>query len=371
MTIIMIRPSGEIALKSPRTRKNFEYTLVNNIKNSLKVEKIWISQGLIYLETNSDYIDTLSKMFGVAYFSPIIIYDFSDLHDIVNKAEEVFSEVVKDKTFAVRVKRIGKHNFSSLDAQREIGSRLYRYSRGVNLENPEVEVFLDIRNNKAYLYYKKYKGPRGLPVGIAGKTIVLFSGGIDSPVATWMIMKRGALPVILNFNLGGEIHKRVVNEELSVLKSWSGGHKLKVYMVKGMEVMIKIAKLENRKYNVVLLKRIMYRTAERLAEKFNAHSITTGESLSQVSSQTMKNLYVTEYGINMPIFRPLIGFDKEDIIDLARKIGTYEFSIKLPEYCAISSKSSTSVDLKNILELEEKINIDYDILIDSAEVIEI
>ncbi|TRM72955.1 tRNA 4-thiouridine(8) synthase ThiI, partial [Sulfolobus sp. E5] len=166
-----------------------------------------------------DYIDTLSKMFGVAYFSPIIIYDFSDLHDIVNKAEEVFSEVVKDKTFAVRVKRIGKHNFSSLDAQREIGSRLYRYSRGVNLENPEVEVFLDIRNNKAYLYYKKYKGPRGLPVGIAGKTIVLFSGGIDSPVATWMIMKRGALPVILNFNLGGEIHKRVVNEELSVLKS--------------------------------------------------------------------------------------------------------------------------------------------------------
>jgi thiamine biosynthesis protein ThiI len=371
--IIMIRPSGEIALKSPRSRKNFEHTLINNIKSSVSVKRIWKTQGLIFIELNNNdtgYIKKISKIFGIASFSPIIIEKFNNIEDIVNQAKNIFSEIVKGKVFAVRAKRIGSHNFTSLDIQREVGAALYPYSKGVNLDNPEVEVFVEVRQNFVYFYHEIYKGPKGLPVGIAGKTIVLFSGGIDSPVASWMLMKRGAIPIFLNFNLGGDIHKKIVIEELNVLKEWSGGHKLRAFIVKGIDVLLKLSQIAKGD-RVVMLKRVMYKTAERLAKKTGANSITTGESLSQVSSQTMVNLFVTEYGINYPIFRPLIGFDKEEIMDLAKKIGTYQYSIKLPEYCAISTKAKTSTKLEEILSEEEKISIDYDKLLENAETFEI
>ncbi|QGA54871.1 tRNA 4-thiouridine(8) synthase ThiI [Sulfolobus sp. E5-1-F] len=371
--IIIIRPSGEIALKSPRSRRNFEHTLANNIRNIIKEGKIWKSQGILFLEVNDDNknIEELSKVFGIASFSPVIlIKSYNNLEDIVNEAKEVFSEIVKGKIFAVRAKRIGSHNFTSLDIQRKVGEALYPFSRGVNLENPEVEVFIEIRNNITYFYHKIIKGPKGLPVGVAGKTVVLFSGGIDSPVATWMMMKRGSIPIILNFNLGGNIHRKFVLEELSILRKWSGGHKLKLFIVNGTDVLIKLSQIEKRN-RVVMLKRVMYKVAERLCDKTNAKSITTGESLSQVSSQTMTNLYVTEYGIKYPIFRPLIGFDKEEIIELARKIGTYEYSIKLPEYCAISTKARTSIELNEVLKDEEKINIDYEKILENSDVIEL
>ncbi|MEM3280604.1 MAG: tRNA uracil 4-sulfurtransferase ThiI [Saccharolobus sp.] len=370
--IIIVKQAGEIAIKSPRTRKKFESTLINNIVNVINPKKIWKSHGVILLEVdeNSSYIDALSKIFGIASFSPVTIYKFSSLEDIVNKSIELLKEVVKGKIFAVRVKRIGSHNFTSLDVQREVGKALYPYSNGVNLENPEVVVFIEIRGNLAYFYYNKYKGPKGLPVGVAGKSIVLFSGGIDSPVATWMLMKRGAIPIILNFNLGGKLHKEIVVNELKVLKQWSGGHKLTAFIANGSEILIKLAQT-NKEDRVVLLKRIMYKVAERLAKKLNAYSITTGESLSQVSSQTMVNLYVTEYGITYPIFRPLIGLDKEEIVELARKIGTFEYSAKLPEYCTISAKSKTAVKLEEILSQEEKIDLDFDKILDNSERIEV
>ncbi|WP_338600176.1 tRNA uracil 4-sulfurtransferase ThiI [Sulfolobus tengchongensis] len=372
--LIMIRPSGEIALKSPRSRRNFEYTLITNIRNIIGEGKLWRSQGLIFLEINNDNINDLaqklSKIFGIASFSPVIVTEFSNLQDIIDRAKQIFSDIVRGKIFAVRAKRVGYHNFTSLEVQRKVGEALFPFSKGVDLENPEIEIFIEIRNNLAYFYHENFKGPKGLPVGIAGKTVVLFSGGIDSPVATWMMMKRGAIPIILNFNLGGNVHKELVVNELNVIKKWSGGHKIKVFIVKGTDVLIKLSQID-RGNRVVMLKRIMYRVAERLSERVSAKSITTGESLSQVSSQTMVNLYVTEYGIKFPIFRPLIGFDKEEIVEVARKIGTYEYSIKLPEYCAISTKARTSVELNEILQQEEKVNLDYDKILENSEFIEI
>ncbi|AAK40666.1 tRNA 4-thiouridine(8) synthase ThiI [Saccharolobus solfataricus] len=370
--LVIIRPSGEIALKSPRSRRNFEYTLINNIRNTIGGGKIWRSQGVILLEVNDNNanIEALSEVFGISSFSPVIAIKSNNLEDIVNKAKEIFAEIVKGKIFAVRAKRIGSHSFTSLDVERRAGEALYPYSKGVDLENPEVEIFIEIRNEMTYFYHKVIKGPKGLPVGVAGKTVVLFSGGIDSPVATWMMMKRGSVPIILNFNLGGDLHKELVLKELNMLKRWSGGHKLKIFIVKGTDVFIKLSQVERRS-RVVMLKRVMYKTAEKLCEKTNAKSITTGESLSQVSSQTMANLYVTEYGIKYPIFRPLIGFDKEEIVDIARKIGTYKHSIKLPEYCAISTKARTSEDLNEILKNEERLNVDYEKILENSEVIEL
>ncbi|MEM4139016.1 MAG: THUMP domain-containing protein, partial [Sulfolobaceae archaeon] len=270
----------------------------------------------------------------------------------------------------VRVKRVGNHNFTSLDLARSIGSSLYKYSSGVDLGSPEAEVYVYVRYNKAYLYKEVYEGPKGLPVGTSGRTIVLFSGGFDSPVATWFMMKRGNVPIILNFLLGGNIHKEIVLNEVKLLREWSGSNSLYVYLVNGIKVQMKLASVEP-KIRIVVLKRVMYKTAEVLASRLGAHSITTGESLSQVSSQTVWNLEATEYGISLPVFRPLIGFDKDEIIKYSKIIGTYELSSKLPEYCVISANSTTRAKVKDVIRAEESLEIDYNKLIDEAEVVKI
>ncbi|QIW25011.1 tRNA 4-thiouridine(8) synthase ThiI [Sulfolobus sp. S-194] len=367
--IIIVRLAGEIGIKSPRSRKNFEHALINNIKNVINVEEVNIDQGYIILNVKGDF-SKLNKVFGIASFSPADVISFSKLQDIVDFVKNKYAERVKGKKFAIRVKRVGKHNFTSLDAAKVIGSSIYPYSSGVDLENPEIEIHVDIRQDYAYVYDKVYEGAKGLPIGTTGRTIVLFSGGFDSPIATWMMMKRGSSVTLLNFKLGGELHKKIVLDEVKILSEWNSGHKIKVYFIDGIKVLSALAGV--KKYiRVVVLKRIMYRTAELLAKKINAYSVTTGESLSQVSSQTMKNLFVTEFGINIPIFRPLIGFDKEEIIELARKVGTYEYSSKLPEYCAISSKSTTGANLEEVLESEKQVNTEYEKLIEEAEVVEV
>lgn len=367
--IIIVRLAGEIGIKSPRSRANFEYALINNIKNVLNVEKAKIDQGYIVLNVDGDY-SKLSKVFGISSYSPVDVISFSSLKDISDYIVSKYFESVKNKKFAIRVKRNGKHNFTSLDAARLIGNELYPYSSGVDLENPDIEIFVDIRQDYAYIYNKIIEGPKGLPIGTTGKTVILFSGGFDSPVATWMMMKRGTKVTLLNFMLGGNIHKNTVIDEAKILKEWNSGHKIKIFFINGISVLAKLSDI-NKYISVVVLKRIMYKTAEKLAKEINAYSITTGESLSQVSSQTMKNLFVTEYGINVPVFRPLIGFDKEEIISISKKIGLYEFSSKLPEYCAISTKSTTSANLDEVIKAEEKLNIDYKKLIDEAEIVEI
>ena len=369
MTTLILTLSGEIAIKSERTRKRFEHLLLNNISKVLNIKSYKFEQGLILIETEDDF-RKLEKVFGIAHFYKAERIEFDTLERLVEKSKEYFKEKVKGKKFAVRVKRVGRHNFTSLDVAKIIGSALYPYSKGVDLENPEIEVHVYIRDNEAYFYTEVFNGPRGYPVGSTGKTVVLFSGGIDSPTATWLMMKRGVLPIILNFKLGGELHKNMVINELRVLREWSGGHKLRAYFIDAMPILLQLSKVKEY-LRIVMLKRIMYLTADKLAERVGALSITTGESLSQVSSQTMKNLYVTEYGINRPVFRPLIGFDKSDIIDLAKRIGTYELSIKLPEYCTLAGKSTISADLEEVLEEEKKIQINLESLIENAEKVEV
>ena len=367
--IVLVTLSGEIGIKSPRSRSNFEHALIQNIKNVINVERASIDQGYIILNVEGDY-SKLSKVFGIASYSPVDVIFFSKLEEIVEYTKKKYAEAVKGKKFAVRVRRVGNHNFTSIDVAKAVGSALYPYSAGVDLENPEVSIYINIRQDHAYIYDKVFEGPKGLPIGVAGRTVVLFSGGFDSPVATWMMMKRGTSVTLLNFKLGGDLHKKIVTEEAKILSEWNSGHKMKIYFVDGIKVLTALANV-NKYIRVVVLKRIMYKTAQLLAKEIKAYSVTTGESLSQVSSQTMKNLFVTEYNVNIPIFRPLIGFDKDEIIELSRKIGTYELSSKMPEYCVISSKSTTAANLDEVLKAEEQANIDYKKLIEEAEVIEI
>ena len=367
--IILVTLSGEIGIKSPRSRSNLEHMLIQNIKNVVNVKSAKIDQGYIILEVDGNF-DKLSKVFGIASYSPADVIYFSKLDEIVEYVKNKYAEAVKGKKFAVRVKRVGNHNFTSIEVAKIVGSALYPYSSGVDLENPDIEIHINIRQDHAYIYDKVFEGPKGYPIGTTGRTVVLFSGGFDSPVATWMMMKRGTSVTLLNFKLGGDLHKNLVIEEAKVLSEWNSGHKIKIYFVDGMPLLATLANVK-KPIRVVVLKRIMYKTAELLAKEIKAYSITTGESLSQVSSQTMKNLFVTEYGINIPVFRPLIGFDKNEIMDLARKIGTYELSSKMPEYCAISTRATTAANLDEVLKAEEGLNIDYKKLIDEAEIVEV
>ncbi|BCU69342.1 tRNA sulfurtransferase [Stygiolobus caldivivus] len=369
MGIIIVRPSGELAIKSSYVRRIFIRKLVKNISTQITVSKWRVDQGYIILETEGD-VSRLSYVFGISYFYVAEEINFSTIQELAHAAVEKFAELVRGKKFAVRVRRTGEHEFTSMDIAREVGKLLLPFSAGVDLENPEAIVHIDVIQNRAYLYSEEHQGPNGFPVGTTGKTVVLFSGGLDSPVATWMMMKRGAKPILLNVKLGGELQKNLVIDEIKVLSKWSGGEKLKVYFVDGLKISTYLSNV-NKFLRVITLKRIMYKLADFLGRKTGAYSITTGESLSQVSSQTMKNLFVSEYGINRPVFRPLIGMDKEEIVSISRKIGTYELSSKMPEYCIISSKSTVRARLSEVLDNEKDINIDYKDLLDHAEVLEV
>lgn len=357
--------SGEIAIKGPRTRHNYQYALLRNIENVVQVKKYDFEGGILYLDVEGE-VERLSRVFGIAKFSVIEEVDFKSLEDLASLVEERFKETVRGKTFAVRVRRVGEHGFTSVEAAKVIGSKLYPYSKGVDLEEPEVEVKVEIRYSKALIKLKEYEGPKGLPVGTTGTTVSLVSGGFDSAVASWFMLKRGAEVVALNFALGGDVHLKTVKKVVEVLNTWSSGHSIELYYVPGERVLPKLAELREQ-IRVVVLKRVMYKTAEALAKALGAESITTGESLSQVSSQTMHNLYVTNYGVNIPVFRPLIGLDKDEIMQYARRIGTYELSAGLPEYCALSTRSLTHVNLEEALKAEENLGLEYEKLFEKLE----
>ena len=350
--------SGELAIKGPRSRHNYQYALLKNIENVVRVNKYDFEGGVVYLDVEGD-LSRLGKVFGIAKYYVIEEFELTSLEDVAKRVEERFRERVKGKTFAVRVRRVGEHGFTSIEAAKVIGSALYPYSKGVDLENPEVEVKVDIRFSKVLLKLEEFEGPKGLPVGTSGTTVALVSGGFDSAVASWLMMKRGAKIVALNFALGGDTHLQVARRVVEQLEEWSSGHKIRLFVVPGEKILPKLVNVKES-LRVVLLKRVMYKTAEALAEKMGAYSITTGESLSQVSSQTMANLYVTNYGINIPVLRPLIGFDKDEIVALARKIGTYEISAGLPEYCALSRNSTTHANLEEVMKEEEDLGLDYE-----------
>ena len=357
---------GEITLKSSRSRRRFLKILFYNIKDALasegiknyKLFNLW-SRILVKLPGVDEVPLALKRVFGITSLSPVYIYSFNTYNDILDKGEESFKDIVKDKVFAVRVRRIGSHSFRSIDVARDLGSRLYNYSKGVDLKNPEVEVFVEIRDEKCFFYTDIIGCYGGLPIRSEGKIISLFSGGFDSAIASWFALKRGAEVHYLFLNLDGEEY---LNKSFKVVKvladKWSYGYNPKFHVIPGKDIVSEIYVTREDYWNVIL-KRILYRLGEWLASEINADSLITGESLGQVSSQTIKNLRVSQQAINIPINRPLFGFDKEEIIRYAREIGTYEFSSLVKEYCAlVPQKPILNASLKTVLEEEKKINFD-------------
>ena len=301
----------------------------------------------------------LRRVFGIISYSPVTHSRILSFEDIIEKGYELFKDKVVGKKFAVRVKRTGNHSFRSIDIARSLGDKLYNLSAGVDLKNPEVEVFVEVRDKDVFFFDEVIEAYGGLPIGTEGVAISLLSGGFDSAVASWMTLRRGAKVHYLFLNLGGDEYLNSMLPVATVLaRFWSYGYEPTMYVIPGREIVMEIMKCREDYWNI-LLKRIMYRLAEWMALEFGADTIITGESLGQVASQTMRNLLVSQESVKIPVNRPLFGLDKQDIIDMAREIGTYEYSSRVKEYCAlVPRKPVLKASMDVVKKEEEKINMD-------------
>lgn len=352
----LITVSGEIPLKSWRSRPRFYKTLIKNLSEVLREYgstsySFKIVDAKIFLESDVDVLEELSKVFGVMRVGEVDLISFNDLKDLVKKVGEQVTSLVTNKKFAVRVKRFGTHDFTSLDVARELGTFLKPYSAGVDLENPDVEIILEIRDSVTYLYKRLAEGVGGLPIGTEGRALSLFSGGIDSPVAAWLTAKRGVMIDFLHFFMGSPSATRLAFTVARTLtKNWFYGHNPRFYLVDLTHALEHIKANVKWEFRQVVLKTLMYYLASKIAAG-SYDAVVTGESIGQTSSQTLVNLSAAQIvsGLQLPILRPLVGFDKEEIANIARKVGTYEISSMVGEPCSIApSRVRTKVTVEEL-----------------------
>lgn len=342
--IILIK-NGELALKG-LNRSNFEDALIKNMKRRLKdlgEAKITKSQSTIYVQPVSedyDFEEALKRVgmiFGIAGFSRACVCE-KTIEDILSRSREYLKNVMENiKTFKVEAKRADKRfPLTSPEICAEVGAMLleaYPHLK-VDVHNPDRTVYVEIRDFAAYVRAEQLKGAGGLPVGTAGKASVLISGGIDSPVAAWTMAKRGLRLDAIHFASPPYTSPRAELKVRTLLKkvaAYSGTINLAV--VPFTEVQDEISKKCPEDYFTLIMRRMMMRIAQRIAGSSGSLALITGESLGQVASQTLPALVTTDSVANMPVLRPLIGMDKEEIIAVSRHIDTFETSILPYEDC--------------------------------------
>jgi len=332
---------GEMNLKGTQTKRKFENILIRNLKNTFNVIKVRKSDGRFLIELDNELNEIKNKMkkiFGVATFAIVDEFNFTTLDKLKEKIKSKYPEI-KGKKFRITGKVIGKREFGTIELQKILGEVLYNEGGIVKLKDFELEIFVYIRGEKVQIYEEVIKGSYGLPVGSEGEVLVLFSGGIDSPVATYEIMKRGCKPDLLFINLGGEEHLKHVHKVYKKLcDNWALGVKVNMYVLNGKEIVNLIKEKIKPSYRQIILKKCFYLAAEKLCIKNKYDAIVTGESLGQVSTQTLRNLNAIQNGINKIIVRPLITKDKNETILISKYIETYEESICIGELCNISDK---------------------------------
>jgi len=286
------------------------------------------------------------------------------LDDIKVKVGEVMHHAIKDKTFVVRAKRSGTHIFGSTDLEQTIGGyMLATYpNNGVDLHHPEVTIRIELLNNQLNIITTKYKGLSGFPIGTQGDVLSLMSGGFDSTVASYLTMKRGLKTHFIFFNLGGMAHEIGVKQvALYLWSKFGSSHKVTFISVPFDDVLTEIFRSTHESYMGVTLKRLMLLAAQEIAEEMQIDALVTGESVAQVSSQTLRNLALIDQASHMLILRPLATMNKPEIIDIANTIGTRRFAESMPEYCGVISKNPITHGSFKRIEKEAK-RFDYTVL---------
>ncbi|ART79857.1 tRNA uracil 4-sulfurtransferase ThiI [Oceanisphaera avium] len=349
--IIKLHP--EITIKSRSVRQRMAKLLQGNIRNVLKPldENVKIRSEWDKLIVRSELdehrqamIELLACVPGIQSFLEVQEYKVSSLDEILIHAEQAFGPLLAGKTFCVRAKRRGQQGFSSLDVERYVGGGLFERcnTAGVKLKKPEVQVNLELEGERLYLVSEQFLGLGGYPIASQESVLSLMSGGYDSGVSSYQLIKRGSRVHYCFFNLGGPEHEAGVREVVYYLwKKYGASHRVKFISVPFEGVVGEILEKVENGYMGVILKRMMMRAGAAVAEKLAVNALVTGEAMGQVSSQTVTNLNVIDRVTEMLIMRPLIASDKQDIIDIARRIGTAPFAEKMPEYCGVISSSPT------------------------------
>ena len=377
---IFIVRCGEVALKG-MNKPYFERMLAERIRKLLKKfdgVSVYRHEGLIFVRADRSLdkqaiIREISKVFGVASISPAVECE-SNMEAIGQAAVAYMLEAIEErgvKTFKVEAKRADK-NFpvKSPEIGRKIGAAVLKGCKvlKVDVHHPDCRLFVDVRHDKTYIYQDKIPGFGGLPLGTNGKGMTLLSGGIDSPVATWMMAKRGMLIEAVHFHsypYTSERAREKVEELASLVATYCG--RFRMHVINLLPIQEQIVQNCPEEETTILVRRFMMRIAERLAKDTECGMLITGENLGQVASQTAEALVVTDASVSMPVMRPLIGLDKVDIMDLAKDIGTYEKSIEPYEDCCtvfLPKHPVTKPKLERILASESKL--DCEALIEAA-----
>ena len=362
---------GEIALKSRYVRSQLEKSLAGNIENILKrngYEDFQVLRrfGRIYVDNAKEgMVELISKIFGVANAMPSQ-KTTSDIKKIIDLTVKIASKQHDPgKSFAIRSKVVGEHEYGSQDLAIKTGSAVMEKLKDtdirVNLTKPDLTINIEVRDNDAFIYTKTLKGVGGLPYGTQGKLVSLFSGGIDSPVATWMIMKRGGavLPLFMDQRpYVGENYVTRAKDTIKQIRRLVPKKKYSLFIAPMGNIMEAILQSPEPRYRCVLCKRAMYRIAVDFAKNNGARGIITGESLGQVASQTLENLYVLDEAVEFPIIRSTIGLDKVEIENIAKEIDTYNITAVSIDGCTVvPSGPTTRAKLDKVIELENHLNL--------------
>lgn len=363
---------GEIILKG-LNRPLFEDKLISNIKKrigDIKDVKISKAQATIYIEPNDSsntniIIERIKRVFGIVSITKAIQVE-KDMEIIKKTAKDYLkTELSSAATFKVEAKRSDKKfPYKSPEICMEIGGYLLEGFNNLSVDviNPEVVVNVEIRDFYAFIYSTKIKGTGGMPIGTSGKATLLLSGGIDSPVAGYMIAKRGVVVNAVHFFSYPYTSERAKDKVISlakILASYTG--EINLHIVPFTDIQLKIKENCKSEHLTLIMRRYMMKISEIIAKNSGSLALITGESLGQVASQTLESLCVTDVVVDMPIFRPLIGMDKDEIVSIARKIETYETSILPYEDCCTvftPKHPTTKPKLYNIENSESLLQID-------------
>ncbi len=357
---------GELTLKK-KNAQLFKNLLLNNIRNALVDYDcdVRLAFSRLYIEVNKSNLDNvckvLSKVYGIHSFAPYVSCE-NDL----NVIKKCVYDAVKDldyETFKVETKRKNKQfSTSSLEVSRVVGGYVNTYSNlNVDIHNPDLTIYLEIRNNECLVYYNEFQGAKGLPVGTSGKSILMLSGGIDSPVAGYLVNKRGVKFDAIHFASPPYTAKESVDKIYDIcdkLKYYNGEFNL--YIVKFTKVQEELLNLKKISYFMTLMRRVMYRVCNEIANTYDYKAIVNGDAIGQVASQTLESMSTIDLVVDKPMIRPLAIFDKLEVISIAKNIGTYDISIRPFEDCCtvfVPDNPIIKPKVEEVLKLES----DYDI----------
>jgi thiamine biosynthesis protein ThiI len=369
---VIVRFGGEIGIKALWTRKLYERRLTSNIKAALKHQGIVYEAlnrkfGRLYIRTSDakETCQALSNVFGVSSVSSAT-KTTSQLKDIVENSILVAGPALKEKqTFAVRCRRVGSHAYTSQDVCRHVGQAVLdayaNHELHVDLGHPDLTLEVEVREDEAYVFLETMKGPGGLPLGTQPKIVGLLNGDISSLVACWMVMKRGCPIIPLHFieHPQDSQNQRRALEAAKTLFKWASGFPTKAYIVSHEAYIAKINKNSTRKLKRVLLRRLTYRVAERLAETWRAEGIVTGDSFPKPAEEKLHLFRLCDEAVScLPIHRPIIGLDVPEIEELAERIGiSRKLSVEGKRQKAPLG-STGQISLKAVKDAEAKLNVD-------------